>query len=116
MKGTNCTFSFDPIDLLEVKKLEMCKKDSKQFGLDYLDGKIISIMAEYIVKPVCHISNLSLKERLFPKIWKMAKVVPLPKDNKLVLSGTNSRPISILPILSKIMENLIFAQISHYEF
>lgn len=40
--------------------------------------------------------------------------IPLPKNNKVSFRGINSTPISTLPVLSKIMEKLIFAQILYY--
>ena len=40
--------------------------------------------------------------------------MPLPKNNRLPFSETNSRPISLLPILSKIMEKIAHEQIQSY--
>lgn len=40
--------------------------------------------------------------------------MPLPKDKKDIFSGKNSRPISILPILSKITEKIVYDQINLY--
>ena len=44
---------------------------------------------------------------------KVAKVTPIYKknDNKII---SNSRPISVLPVISKIFENVIFNQLSEY--
>lgn len=40
---------------------------------------------------------------VFPTIWKEGKIIPLPKDSRLALTGKNSRHITILPVLSKLM-------------
>lgn len=47
-------------------------------------------------------------------MWKIAKVTPLPKNSKESFTGPSSRPISILPALSKLMEGIVFKQIQHY--
>ena len=62
---------------------------------------------------VTHLINLSIKSGVVPSEWKQAKVVPLFKSgNKDDLD--NSRPISILPILSKILEKAVFHQLHSY--
>lgn len=44
----------------------------------------------------------------------ICKVVPIPKNKKMPFSGPNSRPISLLPILGKIMERIVYEQIQSY--
>jgi hypothetical protein len=43
-----------------------------------------------------------------------AEVIPLPKNNKAPFTGSNSRPISLLPTLSKPLEKMVFDQIQCY--
>ncbi len=47
-------------------------------------------------------------------LWKESKIIPLLKKGKTDFSGSNCRPISILPILSKLLEKIIFKQILQY--
>lgn len=42
-------------------------------------------------------------------MWEEGKIIPLLKDNELTFSGPNSRPVSILPALSKAAERIIHA-------
>lgn len=49
-----------------------------------------------------------------PKAWKAAKLIPLPKNRKQPFRGANSLPISILPVLSKLMRRVVLNQISLY--
>ena len=59
-----------------------------------------------IIKPVCHLLNLSLQTGFIPVLLKTAKVVPVYKsDDKH--SYTNYRPISLLSSLSKLMEKVV---------
>ena len=59
---------------------------------------------------VTHLVNLSIKSGMVPSEWKQAKVVPLFKSgNKDDLD--NYKTISILLILSKILEKVVFHQL-----
>ena len=63
--------------------------------------------------PSLYICNKSISSSSFPTKWKEAKVSPLhkqgPSDNV-----NNYRPISILPILSKILERHVSDCLLHY--
>ena len=49
----------------------------------------------------------------FPDSLKVAKVTPIyKKDNNKIIS--NYRPISVLPVISKVFENVIFDQLSEH--
>ena len=47
--------------------------------------------------------NQSFSEGKLPTRWKMAKIIPIPKKDK------THRPISLLPVISKVMERLVLA-------
>ena len=62
---------------------------------------------------VKHLLNLSIETGAVPSEWKQAKVVPLFKSGSKD-DLDNYRPISILPILSKILEKAVFHQLHSY--
>ena len=49
--------------------------------------------------------NQSFSEGKLPTRWKMAKIVPIPKKDK------THRPISLLPVISKVVERLVLARV-----
>ncbi len=51
-----------------------------------------------------------MKYGAVPKEWKRARVIPLYKDGKCD-EAINYRPISVLPIISKIMERIVHDQL-----
>ena len=57
-----------------------------------------------------HLFNLSLSSGCFPDAWKMARVVPIPKSTDMSVPS-NYRPISILPIISKVLERVVYQYI-----
>ena len=64
---------------------------------------MLNTAAPSIVPGVTKIFNLSLTTGRFPAAWKFARIVPIPKTGDLT-NPSNYRPISILPILSKLLE------------
>ena len=52
-------------------------------------------------------------ESLFSKQWKIARVSPVPKIDNPV-SNDQLRPISVLPLLSKVLEKLVAIQMTNY--
>ena len=74
-------------------------------------------MLKHAAPIICHslayICNLSLITATFPSEWKLAKVTPIYKDGCKSDEG-NYRPISVLSIISKIIERAVHDQL--YEF
>ncbi len=54
-----------------------------------------------------YIVNLSLRMGVFPDIWKLAKVMPLHKNNGEKTEQKCYRPIALLPVLSKVLEKFV---------
>ncbi|GFT93191.1 RNA-directed DNA polymerase from mobile element jockey [Trichonephila clavipes] len=52
--------------------------------------------------------------RYFPKSWKTAVVVPILKPGKNSALAESYRPISLLPVLSKLAEKVILARLNDY--
>ena len=74
---------------------------------------LIKYIIQYIFEP--NIFNLSIQTNTFPDNMNIAIIKPLYKTNdKQQIS--NHRPISLLPQISKIFENIIFNRLSKYIF
>lgn len=114
MLGKDCWFEFKPIKVVDMEKLLHTIKCDKPCGFDNLDGRLLQLSAKLIAKSLCHIFNLCFEECVYPNLWKIAKVTPLSKNCRESFTGPNSRPISILPVLSKLLEGIVFKQIQHY--
>ncbi|GFV27151.1 RNA-directed DNA polymerase from mobile element jockey [Trichonephila clavipes] len=55
-----------------------------------------------------------LTTKYFPKSWKTAVVVPILKPGKNSALAESYRPISLLPVLSKLAEKIILARLNDY--
>ena len=113
MKDRRCTMGFRPVKPEEVKKIINGLKNSKSTGTDFIDTWIIKSIVTDVLPAITHIINLSLYQSQFPNIWKQAKVVPLLKSGD-TLTPKNYRPVALLPILSKVLEKVVFLQIVEY--
>ena len=80
-------------------------KDSAA-GYEGLKAFIIKQIKEVIVTPLVHICNHSFMTGIFPEL-KIANVVPIfQSGDDMVFS--NYRPVSVLPIFSKLLERLVY--------
>ena len=78
--------------------------------MDGIDGYFLKIAAPAISSSLKSVFNLSLTCGVFPDVWKIAKVSPLFKEGSL-LDRSNFRPISVLAIVSKILERHVHSNI-----
>ena len=81
-------------------------KASKSCGLDNIPPRLFKDSAEIIAKPLTKITNLSLSLSSFPRNWKSARVTPLHKKGNSN-DMDNHRPISILPVASKLLKSAV---------
>ena len=89
-----------------VKRLLCCLDVSKASRIDEICPRISKIGAEVLAKPTCDIINSSIKLSTFPDKCKIAKLTPLFKNGSQT-DPKNYRPISLLPLISKLIEKAI---------
>ena len=90
---------------------------SKSSGPDGISGKMLKHTAVSIASSVTQLFNQSIQSGRVPRGWKLSSVVPIPKSKK-THSPDNYRPISLLSILSKVLEkhihNVIFEHLTRH--
>ena len=74
---------------------------------------MLKISLPYIVESLTYIFNLSISQNKFPTQLKQAKVIPLPKAKNLS-DINNYRPISLLSVLSKLLERHVHTHLTSY--
>lgn len=110
-------FNIPLIDKENVKKMLLNLDHTKSTGLDDIGARFLKMSASYIYPIIHHVLNLSISQNTFPNVWKLAKVNPLFKAGSR-FDVNNYRPISILPILSKLLErhthDSFMSYLNHY--
>ena len=107
------SFEFEEVDESFVLRELSSLKTKKATGLDQISAKILKDSAPTIASSLTKIFNASLLSQTFPDVWKNGKIIPLFKANDPT-APNNYRPITILSILSKIMERIVHRQVYKY--
>ena len=84
-------------------------KTNKATGIDNLSGGFLKDRSKALATPIAQICNLSIKLSRVSDECKIAKLKPLYKKGKKT-DPKNYRPISLLPVISKILEKVIHDQ------
>ena len=96
-----------------VQKQISAMSVGKATGPDGISVNMLQIASRYIIKSLTHVFNLSIRGEHYPKDWKYALVTPIHKGGDKC-NTTNYRPISILPIISKILERWVHSVVYSY--
>lgn len=84
--------------------LESLKSTSA--GLDNLPFWFLKTAAPFIAEPLSHLFKMSLQQMVVPPQWKTAVITPVPKIAQPA-APADFRPISLTPILSRILEKFL---------
>ena len=106
-------FKFTQVQVCQVLHVLRSINASKATGLDNTPAKIIRDGAEGLSIPLCCLINRSFEESLFPSVEKCAKISPIYKSGERS-SFDNYTPISVLNILSKVIERFVYQQLIDY--
>ena len=108
-------FKLEYTTISEVLENIKALKNSKAFGRDKIDAVTIKIAAPVIAPAIAHVINLSLGVGKFPQKWKLARIIPLQKSKTVDrLKPSSFRPVSLLPLISKLAERVVQKQILKY--
>ena len=113
MEGRTCTFSLKSVFPDEIEAIVRNLKNSSSTGMDDMGTSVIKLALPHILPAITHIINLSIETLTFPDTWKVAKVIPLHKKDDPLLPK-NYRPVALLPVLSKILEKVVYSQVVDY--
>ena len=99
----------------EAEVVKICReiKVMKSSGMAKLSSKICKDAFLALSTQLTHLFNCSLRVSVFPNKWKVPTVVPLHKggDREEV---NNYRPVSLLPLPGKILENIVHKGITGF--
>ncbi|CAB3994109.1 RNA-directed DNA polymerase from mobile element jockey [Paramuricea clavata] len=108
-----CEFNLRAITTTELIQTIGKTNLNKAPGLDKIPIKLIKLAGDAIHDYLLHIFNLVLGTGIFPDDLKLAKIIPIHKEGDKAECG-NYRPISVIPTVAKILEKIIYDQLSSY--
>lgn len=84
----------------------------KATGSDLIPSRLYKEGALFLAAPLCHLINSSILSCYVPIKWKIANIRPIPKTSPACINAL--RPISLLPLPSKLLEKVILKSIKDY--
>ena len=91
----------------EFKKAFDSLKPNKSSGFDEINPNVVRCSYGELFYPLFHICKQSIKFGIFPDKMKIAKIKPVFKSGETEIVS-NYRPISILPVFSKLLERIMY--------
>ena len=84
---------------------------TKAPGYDLITGKLLKELPRKGIRAITQIYNAIFRLEYFPTHWKIGQIM-IPKPGKNPSEPTSHRPISLLPLLSKILEQIILKRLT----
>lgn len=91
----------------------MAIKNDCSSGFDGIPVRYLKPVVDHLASPLSYIINNAIDKNIFPEQWKIARICPIPKVNEPT-KIEEYRPISVLPVLSKVYERVILKQLCCY--
>ena len=113
LQSTYTIFSLKPPSASTVCRLLNQLDTKKATGLDRIPCKLLKPSGSIVGPSLAYIFKSCRDAEIFPNEWKITKVTPLFKKGSKRELG-NYRPISLLPLISKIFEKIIYRQLYDY--
>lgn len=99
-------FSFTDVSYNEVRDIISHLKNKNSRDIFGLSANLVKCVKNLIIIPLTKLINLCFRENTFPDILKKAMVIPIFKKGD-INDISNYRPISLLPIISKVVEKCV---------
>ena len=106
-------FSLNDVDESIVMSTICSLPTKSSTGFDNISSKFLKQIAPTIVKHLTTLIKQVFNTGIFPDKLKLARVIPLHKKGNPSLLN-NYRPISLLPVISKVIEKIISNQLRLY--
>ena len=110
------TIFLKPTDAAELNSLISQLDETKTtnfYGIPVKLVKLVKLVRHTISEPLSMIFNQSFGSGIFPEKSKLACITPIHKGN-LKLALTNYRSISVLPVISKLLEQLMYDHLFNF--
>ena len=103
------TMTFSPVTPIYIVKVVNDLKETTA-GIDGISAKLLKLLIPSIHLELSHLVNLCFRKGIFPCVLKQALITPIYKSGSRT-SFSNYRPISVLPVFSKIIETIMNVQL-----
>ena len=89
-----------------IKEIKENVNHKKAPGFDLLTEEILKQLPRKAIVKLTTLINTAFRLKYVPKLWKVAEVIMIPKPGKPPHEVTSYRPISLLPVISKLIRRI----------
>ena len=106
-------FCFEAIDHEKISKTIDSIQPKTSCGFDGISSQLLKSLKPTLTQSLRLIRNQILTTGIFPDKLKYAKVVPIYEKGENT-QLCNYRPISLLPVISKVIEKIMYSQLDNF--
>ena len=110
---TTPPFEIRPVTLEEVLKVMRNLNANKAADIHKVSPALLKDLTTYIAPHLVRLYNQAIQEHYYPDALKITKVIEIYKAKETNMPS-NYRPISLLPIIAKVLDSLLNSQIMKY--
>lgn len=100
-----------PVTIEELTTATKQFGDQKTPGPDGIPNKVLKLAVAARPQEFADTYTCCLQEGVFPRIWKVQRLILLPKGDKPVDEPSSYRPICLLDTAGKILEKIIYGRL-----
>ena len=95
--------------ITQEESLDIIKKmkPTDSAGLDDINSRFIKLIPKTVSLKMTHLINTIIRSKMYPKILKISKVLPILKQGKSPTEPSSYRPISNLSVFDKIIHHIV---------
>ena len=111
--SNSSSFHFTSIHSNTVLRMLQHLDTQKSAGPDGISAGFLKKVATEIAEPLTCLYNFSLQSGSIPRDWKQSNVTAVYKHGPCE-DPSNYRPISVVPVVAKVLERLVASQLNGY--
>ena len=111
---THIKFNFSFVTEKVVDNVLKCLPINKSSGVTNLSSMILRDGMRRMITESTFLINECIRTEHTPNDWKLGTITPLPKGSNISLDPGDWRPVSVLPMPSKVLERIVYDQLIYY--
>ena len=113
MKADHPEFEFQCVPPSKISLIIKNMKQTGAQGHDQISTHVLKKFEQVLTPYITKIVNLAIMTSTYPQTWKYGIISPVPKSGDLTVDK-NWRPVTLLPVMSKILEKVLNEQLNEY--
>ena len=103
-------FRFKSIIVQDIREAIAKSINSRSFGIERISSYFLQLALLFLENSMAILFNTTFETSIFPDIWKIPGVAPMYKEGDKS-EQSNCRPLSLLPVISRLLEKLGYNQL-----